>query len=347
VILEPDDEVTGEYERKYAAFQKEKQEAETYLYREAYTSDGEKIEIGLNISSVNDKTMEAQSFTDFAGLFRTEFLFMGRDSLPSEDEQFNVYRKVLESFGKRPVILRTLDIGGDKPISSIFLPHEENPFLGNRALRFCFSYPDIFITQIKAALRASVYGNLMLMLPMVSSLDDFRKAKEYFKSAQVELEKEEMPFADVKIGIMIEIPSIALVSDLAAGEVDFASIGSNDLCQYLCAADRMNNTVENYYQSYHPALFRLIYEIVKSFKSSGKPISICGELSCDPLAVPVLIGLGLKRLSMGAASVAAVKRIISSVDSKKCEDMAEKVLKLPTAADIKKYLMDESSLLSG
>jgi phosphotransferase system enzyme I (PtsI) len=338
VILDPDEEVINEYEKKYAVLLNDKQDAQTFLYREAYSSDGKKIEIGLNIANSDDKSLEAQSFTDYAGLFRTEFLFMGRNTLPNEEEQFMVYRKILECFGNRPCYLRTLDIGGDKPLSSMSLPHEGNPFLGNRALRFCFSHPVIFKTQLRAALRASVYGNLMLMLPMVGSLDDIRKAKEHINCVREDLKREGLPYADVKTGIMIEIPSIALVADIAAKEVDFASIGSNDLCQYLCAADRMNGAVESYYQSYHPAMLRLIKETVTAFNTAGKPISICGELAADPLAVPLLIGLGLKKLSMGAASVAAVKRVIASVDMKKCGEIAEAVLQLSTASEIKRYL---------
>jgi phosphotransferase system enzyme I (PtsI) len=209
---------------------------------------------------------------------------MGRGTLPTEDEQFLVYRKILERFGKRPVIIRTLDAGGDKPLSSMKFPKEENPFLGNRALRLCFSHPDIFITQIRAALRASAYGNLQLMFPMVGSLDDFRKAMEYTNNVKNDLKKEGKVFGEVKVGIMIEIPSIALIADHVAKEADFASIGSNDLCQYLCAADRMNSAVEPYYQSYHPALFSVIKHSVEAFSKAGKPISICGEMGGDPLS---------------------------------------------------------------
>jgi phosphotransferase system enzyme I (PtsI) len=263
---------------------------------------------------------------------------MGRDTLPAEEEQFTVYRKVFECFGSRPVVLRTLDIGGDKKLSSMTFPKEENPFLGNRALRFCFSYPEIFKTQIRAALRASVHGNLWLMLPMAASLDDIRRAKEIIASVKDELKNEGKPFADAKTGIMVEVPSIALVADLAAEEVDFASIGSNDLCQYLCAADRMNSDVENYYQSYHPAMFRMIKQVTQSFVNAGKPISICGELASDPSAVPLLIGLGLRKLSVGSAAVASVKRTIASLTIEKCEDIAAKILELPTAAQVQEYL---------
>jgi len=338
VILDPEEAVISEYKEKSGAFQKDRQDAEIFRNKEGRTKDGVKIDIGLNIANADEEELKAATGVDSVGLFRTEFLYMGRGTLPSEEEQFLSYKKVLECFGKRPVILRTLDIGGDKPLSSVEQKREENPFLGNRALRFCFSNPEIFKAQIRAALRAAVYGDLWLMLPMVGSLDDIRRAKEQIAICGAELKKEGKQFAEVKIGIMIEIPSIALVADLAAKEVDFASIGSNDLCQYLCAADRMNNAVESYYQSYHPAMFRIIKDTVAAFTEADKPISICGELGGDPLVAPVLIGLGMRKLSMGEASIAAVKRAIASVTLKQCEEAAEKVLTFSTSAEIENYL---------
>jgi len=337
VFIEPDEKIVNEYTERSAAFFRDRQEANAFLKCEGLTADGIKIDIGLNIAEAEHE-LKAKEYADFAGLFRTEFLYMGRKTLPSEEEQFSVYRKVLETFGKKPVVLRTLDIGGDKKLSSVNLPKEENPFLGNRAIRLCFSYPDIFKTQVRAALRASVFGNLWLMLPMVGSLDDIRRAKELIAAAGAELKKEGKKIAEVKTGIMIEIPSIALIADLAVKEVDFASIGSNDLCQYLCAADRMNSNVEAYYQSYHPAMFRLINHAASSFTKAGKPLSICGELGGDTLAVPVLIGMGLRKLSMGEASIAAVKRAIASVTVKTCEEAAKKVLTFSTAAEVREYL---------
>ena len=337
VILDPDETIAAQYIKKREDFERDRTETEAWLKVESKTRDGQRIDIGLNIVKL-DVDLAAENFTDFAGLFRTEFLYMDSTVLPSEDEQFSVYRRVLECYAGRPVILRTLDIGGDKKISGLELAREENPFLGNRALRLCFTYPDIFITQLRAALRASVYGNLWLMFPMVTSLEDIRKAKEYIEKTKEELKKEKKSFADFKTGIMIEVPSIALAADLAAREVDFASIGSNDLCQYLCAADRMNSTVENYYQSLHPSMFRLIKNTVYEFQSRGKPISICGEIGADEKALPALIGLGLRKFSMGFSSVAAVKRKIAGITIKECEEIAAKVLELKTAAEIKEYL---------
>jgi len=338
VILDPEDDIA--LNLKINEFRRDREDAETFRGREGRTSCGVKIDIGLNISGSleKDEELKASMYTDSVGLFRTEFLFMGRDTLPDEEEQFASYRKALEWYQNKTVIIRTLDIGADKQSPCIDIKHEDNPFLGNRGIRFCFNNPAIFKTQIRAALRASAYGDLWLMFPMVGSLEYFRMAKEFIAEIKYDLKKENIKYSDVKTGIMIEVPSIALISDLAAKEVDFASIGTNDLCQYLCAADRMNSAVDSYYQSYHPAMFRLIKEIASSFEKEGKPLSVCGELGSDPLAVPVLVGLGIRKLSMGAASVAAVKRTLASITVKKAEQIAKKTLKLHTAPEIEKFL---------
>ncbi|MCL2181799.1 MAG: phosphoenolpyruvate--protein phosphotransferase, partial [Treponema sp.] len=338
VNLDPDAALLSDYAKKSEIFRRDMEITRTFQKKEALTKDNVKIDIGLNIAEADAQELEAADYTDSVGLFRTEFLYMGRDTLPGEDEQFGVYKKVLERFGKRPVILRTLDIGGDKPLSSLELPKEENPFLGNRAIRLCFTYPEIFKTQLRACLRAAVYGNLWVMFPMVGSIDDIRKAKEFVEIARNDLKKEGSTFGEIKTGIMIEIPSIALLAHHAAAEVDFASIGSNDLCQYLCAADRMNSAVEHYYQSYHPALLSLINHAVKAFAKAGKPISVCGELGGDPLITPLLVGIGMRKLSMGAASVAKVKRNIASLTVKKAEEIASRVLEFATAQEIEEYL---------
>ena len=344
VTLDPEKSVTEELLEKSSSFLRDRQAAETFRDSKAGTACGVEIEIGLNISNFNEDEKAAESYTDSAGLFRTEYLFLGHNKLPSEEEQFTFYSKVLKCFGEKPVVLRTLDIGGDKQITGIKHKPEENPFLGNRGIRFCFSNPEIFKTQIRAALRAALYGNLWLMLPMVGSLEDIRRAKEHIAAACEELKKEGLPFGNIKTGIMIEVPSIALVADHAAREADFASIGSNDLCQYLCAADRMNSAVEPYYHHYHPGMFRIIKETITAFTEAGKPISICGELGSDPLAVPVLIGLGMRKFSMAAPSVAAVKRAIASVTIEKAQELAEKVLQIPSAGEIEQFLSQRSGL---
>ncbi|MDR1505733.1 MAG: phosphoenolpyruvate--protein phosphotransferase [Treponema sp.] len=340
VHTDPDKTFLDTFGEKRREFLRKRMETKTYLGKEPLTADGQRIDIGLNIGNAGEEELAGEAYTDFVGLFRTEFLYMGKDSLPDEEEQFTVYKEVLERYGKRPVTLRTLDIGGDKTLDYMELPKEDNPFLGNRALRFCFSRPDIFKTQIRAALRASVYGNLWLMLPMVGSIENIREAKQIIGEVQSELKEKGISYnSDMKIGIMIEIPSIAIMAKEAAAEVDFASIGTNDLCQYLCAVDRMNPEVSRYYQNFHPALFRLIGSAVQGF--AEKPICVCGELGGNPPAAAVLVGLGMRKLSMGLASVAPVKRMLSTLSLAKAKELAETALAFSTAKEVESYLKDQ------
>ena len=340
VVLDPNEYIANDLIAYSGILKRDMKDADNYRDKQALTSCGEKIDIGLNISNANDEELKAQEYTDSVGLFRTEFLFMERDTLPAEEEQFVQYKKVLTSYGKKPVILRTLDIGGDKRVTSLehMQKREENPFLGNRGIRFCFSNMEIFKTQIRAALRASGFGNLWIMTPMISSMDDVRKTKKIIEDERQSLAKSGVKMGDVKIGIMIEIPAIAQIADIAVKEVDFASIGSNDLCQYMCASDRTNIAVDNYYSPLHPAILRLINEVAKVFKNEEKPLSICGELGGDIPALPVLIGLGLRKFSMGAASVAAVKRKVSQISITQCEELAKKALTMSTAGEIAELL---------
>ena len=309
-------------------------------------ADGTLLPVHLNVGSANDQELAAEKYTDGVGLFRTEFIYMGKEQLPTEDEQYEIYKKVLTAFGDRPVTIRTLDIGGDKKLQCMELPVEENPFLGNRALRLCFSMPEVFLTQLRAALRASVHGNLWIMFPMVGSMDDIRRAKAFVQQAKDQLDAQGVPYSpNVKLGIMVEIPSIALVADLAAKEVDFASIGTNALTQYSTAVDRMNPALREYYQSYHPALFRLIGYVVESFAKEGKPVSVCGEMGGDPYAAAVLAGLGMSKLSMGSASVARIKKMLSGLTMEKARELAAKARSLPTNDEVESYLKAELAAL--
>lgn len=340
-----DEEARSAYEAKRRETLRRQAHTKLYIDREPITPDGARIAVELNIASAEPQNLEYAKYTDGVGLFRSEFLYMGRSALPTEEEQFQAYRKVLMTYGSRPVILRTLDIGGDKPLDCLDIPKEDNPFLGNRALRLCFQHPDIFRTQLRAALRASVYGNLWLMFPMVASMDDIRQAKSCLESAKAELTAEGIPFSpDLKVGIMVEIPAIALLADQAAREVDFASIGTNDLTQYLTAVDRGNPEVCAYYQTYHPSLFRLIGYVVRSFAAQGKPVGVCGEMGGDPLAAAVLIGLGMRQLSMGAASVASIKQMILSTSCETAKALAETVCGLSTADEVRQYLKEHINL---
>jgi len=342
VIADPTEEERELYSQKREKFLIQMENTKKYLGIVPYTADHTHIDVNLNIGSANDEELAGSKHTDGVGLFRTEFLYMGKPQLPTEEEQFEVYAKVLNTYGSRPVVLRTLDIGGDKQLSSMQLPKEDNPFLGNRALRLCFAHPALFKTQLRAALRASVHGNLWIMLPMVGSMDDIRRAKEFVEEVKAELTAAHIPYnPDYKLGIMVEIPSIALIADMAAKEVDFASIGSNDLCQYMTAVDRLNPNVSGYYQSYHPAMFRLMGYVVREFQRAGKSVSICGELGGDPLAAAVLIGLGMRKLSMGLASVAPIKKMLSGLTIARAEELAKTAVGLSSADEVRAYLEQE------
>ena len=344
LIAGPSPEQKAEFSARREAFLARRAQEKKFLAVEPRMADGTVVPVHLNVGSAGSQELAAEKYTDGVGLFRTEFVYMGREQLPTEEEQYEIYKKVLAAFGDRPVTLRTLDIGGDKKLPCMELPVEENPFLGNRALRLCFSMPEVFLTQLRAALRASVHGNLWLMFPMVGSLDDIRRAKEYLEKAKAQLDERGVPYSpDVKVGIMVEIPSIALVADLAAKEVDFASIGTNDLTQYSIAVDRMNPALGEYYQNYHPALFRLIGYVVSSFAKEGKPVSVCGEMGGDPLAAAVLVGLGMSKLSMGAASVARIKKLLSGLTMEKAKELAARACALPTSSQVEEYLKTELS----
>lgn len=338
LITRPDGRQEKEMRTKQKEYEIQAARIQKYLHRDPLTADGERIEIGLNIGSARPEDLEGSSVTDFVGLFRTEFLYMDNDHLPTEEEQIIQYQKALLEYAPRPVVLRTLDIGGDKTLPYFPLPQEQNPFLGKRALRLCFDSPELFRTQLRAALRASVAGQLWIMLPMVSSIEEIKRAKALLEQAKQELRQEKLPFDEgIKLGIMIEIPAVAVIADLVTSEVDFASIGTNDLCQYLMAVDRMNPEVTSYYQSYHPALFRMIGYVAERFKQAGKPICICGELGGDPLAAPVLVGLGMRKLSMSLSSVAAVKRALAGFTVKQMEEMARAVENM-TDGQAREYL---------
>lgn len=319
----------------------EKKQIQLFRSAQPVTRDGGQIEVELNMETLTQDVLDTRDYVSGVGLFRTEFLYLGRKELPTEEEQFRVYRKVAEAFGDKPVTLRTLDIGGDKQTECLALPQEMNPFLGNRALRLCLSRPEVFLAQLRAVLRASAYGNLQIMFPMVSSMEDIYAAKELVETAKRQLREQNISFREtIPVGIMVEIPSIAVTADLAAREVDFASIGSNDLCQYLTAADRLNPQVSQYYRSFHPAMFRLIGTVVEAFHKEGKPVAVCGEMGGDPVSALALIGLGVDALSMGGACVPYIKRMITSVSLEKARQMAQKIQTMHLADDIQKALAD-------
>ncbi len=342
LTIDPDEQTREAASLRMKEFAQRVEETQKYLHRKPITPDGYSIEIELNIASADTRELQNTDFADGVGLFRTEFLYMGRDELPSEEEQFEVYKRVLLTFGHRPVILRTLDIGGDKQLPCLNLPREDNPFLGKRALRLCLENMPVFETQLRAALRASVYGNLWIMFPMVGSMDDVRAAKAVVQRVKAELEAKNIPYGqDVKIGIMIEIPSIALIADMVAREVDFASIGTNDLTQYTCAVDRMNQDIAGYYQPCHPGILRLIRYAAQQFAAEGKPIGVCGEMGSDPVSAALLMGCGIHRLSMGGASAAIIKKLVCNLPMAKAIQLADDACEMTSQEQIRTYIRSE------
>ena len=341
ILSSPTEEELRKYEQKAEQVSASLREEKMYLNSVPVTKDGERIEIRLNVAAAKDQELSKAVYSDGCGLFRTEFLYLDREHLPTEDEQYEVYSKVLRAFGEKPVILRTMDIGGDKQVPGLELPGEQNPFLGIRGLRLSLELEELFRTQVRAILRASVHGNLKVMFPMVGALDELRRAKEIFLEEEAALNARGIPWdRQLKTGIMVEVPSIALIADLAAEEADFVSIGTNDLTQYLCAADRMNPAVGSYYQEYHPAVFRVLSQLASTFNRAGKDISICGELGGDALALPALIGMGIRQFSMGAASLGSAKRVVRHLKMDAAAQLAENVLHQKTHGDICKLLKE-------
>ena len=339
IIIAPDGTERSAYTAAALRAATEMREMRKWRFAEPVTRDGRRIWVGMNITSASDDELERAACADGSGLFRTEFVYTGKPGVPEEEEQYRIYRRVLEAFEGKPLIMRTIDIGGDKQPERFGLPAEDNPFLGLRGLRLCFARPELFGAQIRAALRASVYGDLRIMLPMVGSMEEIARARTFITDQGTLLDARGIAWnREIEIGIMIEIPSMALIADLAAQEVDFASIGTNDLCQYLNAADRLNPSVESCYQEYHPAMFRVIGNIARAFADAGKSVSICGEMGGDPLAVPALIGLGVEKFSMNAASIARVKRVVCGLSTGAASELAREVRALKTASEVKKLL---------
>lgn len=339
LITDPCPADISDYTLRAQAFAEQQAETKRYLDAQPVTRDGQRLEVRLNVAAAGDAELRGAEYADGCGLFRTEFLYLSSDHLPDEEEQYQAYAKVARAFGDKPVVLRTMDIGGDKQLPLLRMEPESNPFLGIRGLRLSLARMELFRTQIRAALRASANGALQIMFPMVGGLEDVRQAKAVIAQEGAALDELGVPWNhDIPIGVMVEVPSIALIADLVADEVDFASVGTNDLTQYLCAADRMNPAVRSYYQEYHPAVFRTLAYLSKAFGAAGKSVSVCGELGGDPLAIPVLAGLGIHKLSMGLASIPAAKRVINGLDMKEAQDLADEVQTMKTEADIRARL---------
>lgn len=326
VFINPDEAVVKEYTEKKEAFEAYKAELKTLVDAESVSTDGHKALLVANIGSPEDLEAVKANGAEGVGLFRTEFLYMESDTLPTEDEQFEVYKKVLEGVNG-PVVVRTLDIGGDKKLKSFETPDEMNPFLGVRAIRLCFQHEDIFRTQLRALLRASVYGDLHIMFPMIATLGEFRKAKGILMEEKAKLEAEGVKVSDnFEVGIMIEIPAAAVLADQFAKEVDFFSIGTNDLIQYTFAADRMSSTINYLYQPFNPSILRLVKNTIDAAHANGKWTGMCGEMAGEALAAPLLLGLGLDEFSMSATSILAQRKKIRSLSYEESKKLAEDCL---------------------
>lgn len=338
VEINPSDADWDEYTNQAAAFQEELKRLRESANLEATTTDGHHVELFGNIGKAKDAknalTMGAQGI----GLYRTEFLYMENDELPTEDVQFEEYKKVAQDMKGKPVIIRTMDIGGDKELKCLDLPSEMNPFLGYRAIRISLNRPDIFKVQLRALLRASAFGDIHIMYPMIASVEEVKQANAMLNECKEELTAEGKEFnKDIKVGIMIEVPAAAVISPILAKYVDFFSIGTNDLCQYTLAVDRMNESIGSLYQPLHPGVLRLIKHVIDASHEQGKFTGMCGELASDPVATMILLGLGLDEFSMTASSIPLIKNILRSVSKAECEEVANKALTMDTAEEITAY----------
>ncbi|MDQ0226898.1 phosphoenolpyruvate--protein phosphotransferase [Metabacillus niabensis] len=341
VIINPSAEVIAQYEEKRAKYEAQKAEWAKLVNEPTVSKDGQHVELAANIGTPDDVKGVIENGGEAVGLYRTEFLYMGRDQLPTEDEQFEAYKAVLERMEGKPVVVRTLDIGGDKELPYLHLPKEMNPFLGFRAIRLCLEEQDIFRTQLRALLRASTYGNLRIMFPMIATVSEFREAKAILLEEKEKLVANGVQVSDnIEIGMMVEIPSTAVMADQFAKEVDFFSIGTNDLIQYTMAADRMNERVSYLYQPYNPAILRLVSMVIDAAHKEGKWAGMCGEMAGDPIAIPLLLGLGLDEFSMSATSILPARTQIKGLSKAEAQSVKEKVLGMSTTEEVVAFVKE-------
>ena len=340
VIILPNEEEKAEYENKRNEFAANKELLKKYRELPSISKDGKKVEIAGNIGSPEDVGKVIENGGEGIGLFRTEFLFMDRDSMPSEEEQFESYKKVAVAMDGKPVIIRTLDIGGDKEIPYMGIQKDENPFLGYRAIRLCLDRKeDIYIPQVRALLRASAFGNIKIMLPLITSMDEIREAKALIETIKAEFDSKNIAYnKDIEVGIMIETAAASLLADIFAKEVDFFSIGTNDLIQYTMSVDRGNVKIAGLYSPFSPAVLRSIHRIITEGKKAGIMVGMCGEAAADPLLIPVLLSWGMDEFSMSASSILKSRQIISLCDSEDLRIKVDKVLELATESEITNYL---------
>ncbi|MGL5755739.1 MAG: phosphoenolpyruvate--protein phosphotransferase [Paraclostridium sp.] len=340
VIVNPDDETIKHYRDLKAKYDEEKEALKQLIGKASYTLDGRHVELAGNIGSPNDLEGLLKNDAEGVGLYRTEFLYMDKeDNFPTEEEQYEAYKAVLEGMNGKPIVIRTLDIGGDKELKYFKMDEEMNPFLGYRAIRLCLDRTDIFKTQLRALYRASIHGKLRIMFPMISSLEELLKAKEIIKEVLNEMDAEGIDYSkEVEVGMMIEIPSAAVISDILAKHVDFFSIGTNDLIQYTCAVDRMNQKISYLYNQFNPAVLRLIKMVIDNAHKEGKWVGMCGESAGDQRMIPILLGMGLDEFSMSPISILPARKFITSVNYEDMKGFATEVLSMGTAEEIKAHV---------
>lgn len=335
VFIEPSQQIIDRYTRLHTEQVEAKRELQRIADRRPVTPDGKTLELAANISSFKELEIALSSGAHGVGLFRTEFLYMDRNRFPLEDEQFDVYRSVAEKLGGEPLVIRTLDVGGDKQLDYFELPEEDNPFLGYRAIRISLDRRDLFKTQLRAILRASCYGHVKLMYPLISSVDEIRAANAILEEAKRELEAAGIPYdKGMKIGVMIEVPAAVVIADLLAQEVDFFSIGTNDLVQFTLAVDRMNEEISHLYEPYHPALLRMLKMTVDAAKRHGITVGVCGELAGDLRALPLWLSLDVEELSMSSHSILQVKERLLCTSQKESKAICEQLYQCRTSTEI-------------
>ena len=339
VIINPDEAAVKEYEAKAEAFKAEKEALKVLVDAKTITTDGHQVELAGNIGGIKDVEGVLKNGGEGVGLFRTEFLYMDSDHFPTEEEQFEAYKAVLEGMGGKKVVVRTLDIGGDKKLKYFTFPEEMNPFLGYRAIRLCLDRTDIFRTQLRALIRASVYGKLCIMFPMIATVKEFCDAKAIYEEEKAKLIAEGVQVADdIEVGMMVEIPAAAVLADQFAKYADFFSIGTNDLIQYSMAADRMSEHVSYLYQPYNPSVLRLVKMTIEGAHKEGKWAGMCGAMAGEEYAAPILLGLGLDEFSMSATQILKARKIINGLSKKEMEELAAEAVNKQTADEVLEFV---------
>ncbi|MEG0564717.1 MAG: phosphoenolpyruvate--protein phosphotransferase, partial [Hungatella sp.] len=342
IIVHPGETEIAEYTQKRELFLKEKKELEQYIGQPTITKDGVTVELAANIGKPEDIDKVLQYDAEGVGLFRTEFLFMDRNAMPTEEEQFEAYKKVAAAMQEKPVIIRTLDIGGDKEIPYMGLAKDENPFLGYRAIRFCLDRKeDIYKPQLRALLRASAFGNIRIMIPMVTCLEEYREAKALIEGLKAELDRGQIAYKkDIQVGIMVETAAASLVADLFAKEVDFFSIGTNDLTQYTMSVDRGNDKVAYLYSTFNPAVLRSIKHIIACGRAEHIMVGMCGEAAGDPMMIPLLLAFGLNEFSMSASAILKARKLITGYSMEELRTVADQAMSFTTAKEVEAYMRD-------